>query len=215
MNSYFVFLRRPHDLNDRRNDPFWEFGSFGRTGCHKANLLHPRSTPLRTGDRLVFLQGGNGEIRVIGISPPLRLGGTDSFVEVTWDPNYRPVSYESAPLLINNKGETDFEKAKDYLKDANRETWCGKAGSKLRSRTTPIESELDGQILKRFSDNFPRIEDYPEAIEPRSSRWYMHASDQGWGQRTAREAEFRKVGKAMGLVDAATPMPGLKSKRHC
>ena len=32
MSLYLVFLRRPESLDDRRSDPFWEFGSFGRTG---------------------------------------------------------------------------------------------------------------------------------------------------------------------------------------
>ena len=36
-----VHLRRPRSRSDKRDDPFWEFGSFGITGCHARNLLHP------------------------------------------------------------------------------------------------------------------------------------------------------------------------------
>jgi hypothetical protein len=39
---FVVMLRRPRK-NDRRSDPFWEFGSFGCTGCHGKNLLHPKN----------------------------------------------------------------------------------------------------------------------------------------------------------------------------
>jgi hypothetical protein len=51
-------LRRPRK-DDPRTDPFWEFGSFGCTGCHGNNLLHPKNCQIRNGDRLAFVQGGN------------------------------------------------------------------------------------------------------------------------------------------------------------
>jgi hypothetical protein len=42
-----VLLRQPRkDISEMRTDPFWEFGSFGLTGCHQRNLLHPKkATP--------------------------------------------------------------------------------------------------------------------------------------------------------------------------
>ena len=40
---FFVHLRRPKNSGDQRADPFYEFGSFGCTGCHSWNLLHPRN----------------------------------------------------------------------------------------------------------------------------------------------------------------------------
>lgn len=33
-----VHLRRPKNASDMRDDPFWEFGSFGITGCHAHDL---------------------------------------------------------------------------------------------------------------------------------------------------------------------------------
>jgi hypothetical protein len=41
-----VHLRRPKtaDPKESRSDPFWEFGSFGITGCHSENLMHPRNS---------------------------------------------------------------------------------------------------------------------------------------------------------------------------
>ena len=34
-----VLLRQPSSaVTERRDDPFWEFGSFGCTGCHGRNL---------------------------------------------------------------------------------------------------------------------------------------------------------------------------------
>ncbi len=39
-----ALLRQPRmeRPNEMRSDPFWEFGSFGLTGCHKTNLMHPK-----------------------------------------------------------------------------------------------------------------------------------------------------------------------------
>jgi len=85
MSVYFVYLRRPNKLNDRRNDPFWEFGSFGKTGCHSHNLLHHKNSPLKAGDRLAFLQGGKQEIRVIGLTPPIQVARTEARIELKWD----------------------------------------------------------------------------------------------------------------------------------
>jgi hypothetical protein len=61
-------LRRP-GKNDRRTDPFWEFGSFGCTGCHEKNLLHPMNCQIRNGDRLAFVQGGKCGLRLLLVTP--------------------------------------------------------------------------------------------------------------------------------------------------
>src|SRR5690349_18822148 len=108
MRLYFVCLRRPSGYKDRRNDPFWEFGSFGSTGCHSRNLLHPVRSTLRDNDRLVFVQGGDGESRVIALTPPIKIGGSLHKLEVLWDKSYRPLSFMNAPILIDNQGNTDF-----------------------------------------------------------------------------------------------------------
>ena len=47
-NVFFVHLRRPNrsDPDEQRDDPFYEFGSFGCTGCHgrtSCTLAVPKS----------------------------------------------------------------------------------------------------------------------------------------------------------------------------
>ncbi len=51
---FVVMLRQPRraDSNEMRTDPFWEFGSFGLTGCHQRNLLHPKRAGELSGARL-------------------------------------------------------------------------------------------------------------------------------------------------------------------
>ena len=56
-----VMLRRPRK-NDPRKDPFFEYGSFGLTGCHRTNLLANKAA---AGCRLAFAQGGPSGFRLV------------------------------------------------------------------------------------------------------------------------------------------------------
>lgn len=194
VSLYFVYLRPPETLSDRRDDPLWEFGSFGKTGCHK-NLVHSRATRLVEGDRLAFLQGYNGEVLIVGVSPPISVGGSTDRPELKWDSKYRPLPFSSAPFLITNAGATDFPRAKSLLNGARRPTFCGKAASKFRSTTTEVDLGLTNQVREYFAvDNLPKIKAYPEAIQPQSGRWYRNAMSRGWATLSARTKAYERAG---------------------
>ena len=55
-----VMLRRPdeRDPEEKRSDPFWEFGSFGCTRCHQSSLMNPRRLHEIDGYQFAFCQGG-------------------------------------------------------------------------------------------------------------------------------------------------------------
>ena len=56
---FIVLLRRPKsEAGEMRSDPFWEYGSFGLTGCHSKNLLSLRNMDNLNYGRLAFVQGG-------------------------------------------------------------------------------------------------------------------------------------------------------------
>ena len=86
---HIVLLRRPksakEDPRESRSDPFWEFGSFGCTGCHGGNILHPRNADEIAGGRLAFAQGGDNGFRLVYLTPAVTVhpGGrprrTDAF----------------------------------------------------------------------------------------------------------------------------------------
>ncbi|MBK9033452.1 MAG: hypothetical protein IPL61_19670 [Myxococcales bacterium] len=67
-----VVLRQPRSDEDARTDPFFEFGSFGLTGCHAANLLHDEAAD---GARLAFAQGGPLGFRLVTLTPPVEVRG--------------------------------------------------------------------------------------------------------------------------------------------
>src|ERR1035438_6995686 len=64
-NVFIVHLRRPKSKCDPRSDPFWEFGSFGMTGCHASNLMNPRNAQNLECARLAFVQGGPKGMRLV------------------------------------------------------------------------------------------------------------------------------------------------------
>lgn len=191
MNLFFVFLRRPTSARDKRSDPFWEFGSFGRTGCHKGNILHPTSSLLENGDQLAFLQGGDGEIRIVGLSPPIHVKASTSRVEATWTSNYRPMPYVDAPLLINNKKQSNFPLFIEFLRERKRLTLCGAAASRLRSRKQPIENALATQILDWFSvPGRSKAETYLDAIQGPHTSWNRNGVQKEWASNKCRMIDF-------------------------
>lgn len=191
---YFVYLRRPSGDSDLRRDPFWEFGSFGQTGCHRTNLMHPTSSPLTIGDRLVFLQGGNGEIRVVGLTPPIVVKRGQQPLNVTWDRAYRPLPYAMAPVLTDNCGYTDFPAVARILENTNRTTNCAKVASRLRSRSSPVNRDLQEQLLEWFSqDSLPTISHYLEAIDMIESKWVQNGLAAGWASPRERALRFAEA----------------------
>jgi hypothetical protein len=217
MSVYFVYLRRPRGLDDRRNDPFWEFGSFGKTGCHDKHLLHPQNSRIRDGDQLAFLQGGDAEIRVVGLTPALKVAGTEARIELKWNKAYRPLPFPLAPLLINNQGGSAFPAVYSALKldETNRSTFCGRAASGLRSRSTEVSHDLAQEIIVWFSaPGLQKITIYPQAIEAESGAWYRHAIHQKWAGVSERSSEYKSVGTTASPRSQPAP-ESQNPKRRC
>ena len=220
VNIYSVFLRRPRSNTDSRDDPFWEFGSFGITGCHSGNLLHPKHTPLRDGDRLAFLQGGAGELRIVGLAPPIRVSGSQSDVESRWDPGYRPIPFGEAPLLIDNSGKTNFPKLVAGLRLAlvERKTPCSKAASRLRSQTRPLPPDLCEEFVVWFDGGMlPRIATYADAIQKEGGSWRRNALAKGWTAPSSRRRQYRSLVKERrgGTAPCTRGQPAARRQSSC
>jgi hypothetical protein len=108
-NVIVVFLRKPniHNERERRDDPFWEFGSFGCTGCHRANLMNPNTAADLQGVRLAFVQGGTAGVKLVHVTPQVEIRHHNGVCEATWHPAEMPLTYESAPIVVNNNGYSD------------------------------------------------------------------------------------------------------------
>lgn len=212
MSIYTVYLRQPAGLHDRRCDPFWEVGSFGSTGCHSSNLLHPRRSPLTAGDRLVFLQGSRGEVRAIAMTPPIRVGGTSARLEALWNPMYRPLPYARAALFIDNAGRTDFPSLLSILDGVRCNTPCGAVGSKFRSRCKPLEHTLSAELVEWFDRSHDQAPEYIDAICHANDPWREHASRSGWSDPEVRAQRYQEFQGTLGPTVGNAPPAELLSR---
>ena len=165
-----VMLRQPNrnDPQEMRTDPLWEFGSFGCTKCHRRNLMNPRKVDELAGSRLAFAQGGRSEVRLIHVTPPVRMVHHGLFAEATWQPVDMPFSYASAPVLINNSGGSDIPVLIEMTDDVHRSTPVSRFVSKFRSRRKPLPADVARKIIEVYND-FPRNEltvarDYTDSL---------------------------------------------------
>lgn len=144
-----VHLRQPNRGNDReaRTDPLYEFGSFGLTGCHRTNLLNDVSA---TGARLGFIQPGRDAMRLVYLSPPVRVVDHGRRREATWSPAEMPLCFAEGVLLIDNEGNTDVPELKAMLAHGQRHSWVARFSSAFRSRTKPLPQRAAAQIVEAW-----------------------------------------------------------------
>lgn len=149
-----VHLRRPRVANpkERRSDPFWEFGSFGVTGCHGSNLMSPRNAGRLEGVRLAFAQGGNQGTRLVYLTAPVKIDRHTSCIEARWSPARMPFCYDSAPILVSNSAKGHFPKLAARLKPVRRSTLEGKFSSKYRAAATRLDDDLANELIKIYAE---------------------------------------------------------------
>lgn len=165
-----VYLRQPDNSNpnESRDDPYWEFGSFGCTGCHSHNLMSLKKLEELRGCRLAFVQGGRGEIRLVYLTPRVDIRYHLHRGEVVWQPPEMPFTFKSAPILVNNECQSDVPSVFDLLDNVHRSTPCGKFASKFRSRRKPLPAYVAQEltnVCQQFSNSkAPRAKSYVEAL---------------------------------------------------
>lgn len=151
---FIVLLRRPkNDPSEMRSDPFWEFGSFGLTGCHVRNLLNPNKIARLENSRLAFVQGGSEGFKLLLITPGIKINLVKNKIEAKWRP-IKPFKYSTAPFIISNDMETDFPYLTNYFLNNDRSTLEGKFASSFRSRTKPLEDEDAIKIIQDFEEYY-------------------------------------------------------------
>ena len=144
-----VMLRQPR-RDDPRTDPMYEFGSFGCTGCHRRNLMNPRKVEELDGSRLAFAQGGDSEIRLVHVTPPVRMIHHGACAEATWQPPEMPLAYDSAPLLVDNRGGSDFPVLMEMIDEVRRNTPVARFASKFRSRRKPLPADIGRHVVAAY-----------------------------------------------------------------
>jgi hypothetical protein len=153
---YIVHLRRPRssDPDERRDDPFYEVGSFGCTGCHGSNLLQLRHAEELAGARMAFAQGGGCGFRLVLLTPPVTVQEWARHCEVRWTPQRMPFNYQDAPVLARNDGYSDFAVLKAFVKEASRSSLEACFSSRFRSRAIPLPPDLAEELVQLY-DSYP------------------------------------------------------------
>jgi hypothetical protein len=146
---FFVLLRRPR-ASDPRTDPMYEFGSFGCTGCHSANLLHPDNAEGLQGARLAFVQGGALGFRLVLLTPTITVYPWADRREARWYPAKMPFKYREAPVLAWNSSRGDFPGVECFARETKRSTLEGGLSSRLRSRIRPLPLELANEVIRVY-----------------------------------------------------------------
>lgn len=149
-----VLLRRPNraDACERRDDPFWEFGSFGCTGCHRRNLMNPKRSSELEGARFAFVQGGELGFRLVHVTPPITTRILGATCEVGWSPTEMPLAYAAAPLVLNNQGRSDIPELAAMASGVRRSTPVARFSSAFRSRRTPLAGVVGAAVAATYQD---------------------------------------------------------------
>ncbi len=149
-----VHLRRPYSASERpderRDDPFYEFGSFGCTGCHSNNLLSPNDAKELEGARLAFLQGGQNGSRLVYLTPPITVKVWHGHCEARWTPAEMPLKYAKAPILAHNNKPGDFHLMEQLARGANRTTIEAGLSSLFRSRKSPLDVKMAHEVIQVY-----------------------------------------------------------------
>jgi hypothetical protein len=147
-----VLLRQPRkDPGERRSDPFWEFGSFGTTGCHQRNLLHPKNRDFLFGKRLAFVQGGAQGFRLVYLTPPVTCDAYSDRCEVLWSNSEMPFRYADAPTIVAPSGDSDVPSLVRLISKVNRNGWMGRFASKFRSRKDPLPVDVAAELVLAYN----------------------------------------------------------------
>jgi hypothetical protein len=139
------------DPDEKRSDPFWEFGNFGITGCHDKNLMNPKKVDRLVGSRFAFAQGGPLGTRLVYLTPPLTVIKCGCRVEVKWKPFEMPFRYNEASILARNGGGSLFPQLEAMYRDVARSTDEGRLASRFRARAIPLDPAIANEVIRVYS----------------------------------------------------------------
>jgi hypothetical protein len=208
-----VHLRQPTNQEDLRDDPFWEYGSFGCTGCHAKNLLHIDHSENLKGKRLAFVQGGRDGMRLLFLSPPITkvdIYKVSERSEVQWSPASMPFKYAQAPLLISRSGKTEgFKKLRKLISKVDANSWKQKLSFKFRSQTKPLKDSIAEELTKIYESRYLK---HPDAI---ANHYSEALPKQSLAREKANRRERYEVNQAEAQRAKGGPRCLPKRNRGC
>lgn len=105
-----------------------------------------------SGSVLAFAQGGDSEVRLVHVTPPVAVVHHGLFAEATWRPTEMPLTHRSAPVLVDNHGGSDVPMLVQMIDDVRRSTPVARFASKFRSRCRPLPADVGRQVVAVYRD---------------------------------------------------------------
>ncbi|MBC6441533.1 MAG: hypothetical protein GDA53_00050 [Rhodobacteraceae bacterium] len=102
------------------------------------------------GARFAFAQNGHLGVRLVHVTPPVRMRHHGTFGEATWKPAAMPLRYDSAPTLINNFCASDVPALIGMIKDVRRKSPVAQFTSRFRSRRQPLPGPVGQEVVKVY-----------------------------------------------------------------
>lgn len=183
-----VVLRQPRNRFDVRSDPFYEFGSFGITGCHGRLLASPSCA----GARLAFVQGGHGTFRLVYLTPPVEIVHHREGREALWGLSDMPLQFDEAPILVAHDDLKATSTLARMVASVNRSSWAAKFASRFRSTHEPLPLDAAREVIETWncSSVFARARSYDEALP-----FHIASPDR------ARAASYARLRRDAGASD--------------
>lgn len=82
------------------------------------------------------------------LTPPVNVISHENLNEVIWDKKHKPFKYSTAPLIVNNDGETDFSLLFNSIQNVKRNTYVSKFSSAFRTRSKSSSNEIAEEVLE-------------------------------------------------------------------
>lgn len=118
--------------------------------------MNPKKIDDLKGARLAFAQGGKGTMRLLLLTPPVKVrthGRSQKRCELRWSPREMPFRFDHAPVLVGNDSahsDSDFGCLKRFVKKTKRPSWVGKFSSRFRSRRKPLLNSEARQLIRVY-----------------------------------------------------------------
>jgi hypothetical protein len=129
--------------------------------------MNPNMAADLRGARLAFVQGGRAGVKLVHVTPQIEIRYHNGVCEAKWHPAKMPLTYESAPIVVNNHGYSDTPLLRDETNAVMRDTAVGKFASAFRSRRQPLSERVGEQVIaeyERFREHARVASTYDQAM---------------------------------------------------
>lgn len=113
--------------------------------------MNPKRADELEGARLAFVQGGDKGFRLVHVTPPISVRRVaDNLCEACWSPPEMPLTYATAPVVVDNDGRSDITLLAEMTRRVMRPTAVSRFSSAFRSRRDAVAGEVGAHVLSVY-----------------------------------------------------------------